>query len=180
MGFFDSTSSATDNRQAATDQGMIFGRNVGQYTAAGAVGQTGGSTLLGAGATQTTIKGTKGNVTVQNMDPAVAQAAMDQISGLAGQFGQNLSDFMTQSNNNALQLAALNSQALQTTTDSVIAGQSQQEAGQQSTFQSILDKMTGLISNQQPAGTVQTNNTVLYMALAVLALVGAFFYFRSK
>jgi hypothetical protein len=184
MGSFfgmDSTSSATDNRIAATDQAQVYKGNVGQNVASGAVGLSGGSTLLGAGSQQTVtnVKGTKGNVIVQSMDPEVAQEAMDKISGLAGQFGTSLADFMTQSNNNSLLLAATNAQALQTSQDSLLANQNQQESSQQTTFQSILDKMTGLISNQQPAGTVQTNNTVLYVMLGLLALVGAIFYFRK-
>jgi hypothetical protein len=180
-GFMDSTSTASDSRIAATDQARVFRGGVGQNVESGAVGVSGNSTLLGAGSTQLTIKNKGGgSVTVQNMDPQVAQEAMDQISGLAGQFGQNLNDFMTKANNNALALASLNAQSLQTSQDSLLSNQNQQDAQQQTNFQSILDKMTGLISNQQPAGTVDQNRTMLYALLAVLTLVGVVFYYFRK
>ena len=183
MGFFgDSSSSATDNRQATTDQSTLFGRNVGQYVGAGAVGMGANGTLLGSGASQTNLKITntgKGTVTLQNMDAEVAQNAMDKISGLAGDFGKSLSDFMTGANQNALQLAAINSASMQTTQDSLLSNQNQQEADQQKNFTGILDKFAGLLANQQPAGTVDYNKTMLYIVLGVLALVGAIFYFRK-
>ena len=162
MGFLgiDSTSSATDQRIAASDQAQIYRGNVGQKVETGAVGLTGSSTLLGSGATQNAekISGTKGNVTVQTMDPEVAQAAIDAMSGLAGTLGQNLSDFMTNANNNAVT----------------------QQSTEQTNLQAILDKMTSLISNEQPAGTVEINKTMLYIVLGVLALLGVVFYFFRK
>lgn len=185
MGFGDfmtSTSQATDSRIAGTDQARITKGNVGQSVETGAVGLTGMSTLLGAGATQTTVKtkGKNNSVTVVNADPAVAQAAINQITGLAGQFGQSLEDFMTNSNANALQLAAINAAALQTTQDSLLASQNQQDALEQTGFTGILDKFAALLSNQQPAGDTLKNNIALYVMLGALALVGFIFYFKRK
>lgn len=158
-GFMDSASTATDSRIAATDQARVIKGNVGQSVESGAVGVATGGTLLGSGAKQTTIKNTgKGTVTVQSMDPEVAQQAMDQISGMAGLFSQQLSDVVTQANNQALASAA--AQAQQTQAD-----------------QAALAK---LVSDQQPAGTALETKTVLYIALGVLALVAVIFYIWRK
>jgi hypothetical protein len=185
MGFGDfmtSTSQATDSRIAATDQARVTKGNVGQSVETGAVGVSGGGTLLGAGAKQTTVKvaaGKNSNVVVQDMNAAVAQEAMNRISGLAGAFGQSLEDFMTSANANALELAAVNAESLRTTQDSLLASQAQQEAEQQKGLSGILDKFAALVGDQAPSGDAQKNKIVLYVVLAVLALVGAIFYFRK-
>ena len=182
MGFGDfmtSSSQATDNRIAATDQAQVYRGNVGQNVAAGAVGTSGNSTLVGAGALNISKVGKGATVTVQSMDAEVAQSAMDRITGLAGAFGQSLNDFMTSANANALTLAALNADSLRTTQDSLLANQNQQEAGQQTNFQKILDKFSSLLANEQPAGDTLKNNIVLYVTLGVLALVGMIWYFRK-
>lgn len=169
-----SSSSATDNRQATTDQGRTFGRNVGQYVESGAVALGGSSTLLGTGANQ--IRNVTGNVTITSSDPAVAMAAMDNVTRLSGLFGSNLSDFITQANQANLNLAATNSQALQTTTNSVLAAQSQNQADAQNNFQTTLGRMISLATNAQPAGETLKTNIVFWITLAALGLVGVFLY----
>ena len=185
MGFGDfmtSTSQATDSRIAGTDQAQIYRGSTGQVVQSGAVGLTGGSTLLGTGAKQTNVKvkaGKNSTVTVQDMNAAVAQEAMDRISGLAGAFGQSLEDFMSSANANALELAAVNAEALRTTQDSLLAQQNQTEAQQQENFAGILDQFSALVGDQAPAGEAQKNRIVLYVVLAVLALVGVIYYYRK-
>ncbi|MEI6785395.1 MAG: hypothetical protein WCQ21_31235 [Verrucomicrobiota bacterium] len=174
MGFFDSSSQATDNRQAVTDQGVNFGRNVAQYVQSGGVGVASNGTLLGVGANQ--IKNVKGNVTITSADPAVAQAAMDNVTRLSALFGTDLSTFITKANEANLNLAATNSQALQTTTDSVLAAQAQSQADAQNNFQTTLGKMISLATNAQPAGETLKTNIVFWITLAALGLVGVVLY----
>ncbi len=182
MGLLDSllgggsSSSATDSRVGATDQAQVT-QGSAQNVQPGALAVRGNATIKTGGVDLSNSKGSV--VSVTTADPEVLQSAIDavkkvssdtgdQIAALAAHFGDDVTSFIQASN----LLAAQQSQAQQqNATDNVNA------LG--SVVESSLSQIKDLVANQQPAGTVQINRTVLYMGLAVLALVGFIFWRKN-
>lgn len=85
----NSSSSPSDNRIAATDQAQVIKGKVKQLTEAGGLTQGKNSSVVGAGANQ--VDAGQGSTVVLN-DPQAALAALDAITTVSTQNGNNLTD----------------------------------------------------------------------------------------
>jgi hypothetical protein len=170
MGLFDpfgggSSSSATDNRQAATDQGVIFGRNVGAYTAPGALSLGGkGATLLGANSRQLKQSG-KGNVAGNVSTKTTANSNnKNKSTNITGNTGTAAvyNDANASVANNAINQFASLATATQGITASLVAQQANLNSGAPPSaeppsnfFSSIADAVSKLVGTGAAAASPQ-------------------------
>jgi len=169
------TSNAFDNRQdrrqVSSEEGQtaqnnavktsglnntsIGGANITGLNLAGGTGQN--SNVLGQGALQVSGQG-RANFDIQNVDADVI-----------GAFGGTLKD--------VLQGQAT---AEANRTDSLQSLLANQADNSSTLLESIGSKLSGLAENQQTGGDSSRNKIVLYVVLAVIALIAVIFWRRSK
>jgi len=156
-----SESKTTETQTGASDQARIVSGKGAVLTESGSLALTGkGSTYLSPGSLQVGAKGqlntglqlsnVGGDVTFTSSDPGVLAMALDRISEL--------------SSTNAAAIENLASKSAQAASEAIEASKAN--------LDDLLANIASLSENRQTDGEAGKNKIVLYVVLAVLALLG--------
>ena len=146
----------TDEAQAARDQGVAASGEAtsqgGQNTKnlSGSVDASGGSgTVGGTGFTFGGYGNNLSGATISSSDPEVVKAALESVSKLGDAYNANLSDLVSKTSDNS---------------NSLLSG--------------VLDSLAKLTESKNTEGQSSVNRTILYVALAIAAVFGIWFWRR--